>query len=111
MQHIVVTHGIIAPVKMSIAQMQEAASMGAFIEFVYNATIGPKREFSMHDYAEAIRKVGPEHCILSSDLGQAGNPLHADGLVAFFEGLRKEGISQADIDRMSKTNPATALGL
>jgi predicted metal-dependent phosphotriesterase family hydrolase len=40
-----------------------------------------------------------------------GNPLHPDGLVAFFAALRAEGISQADIDRMSKTNPARALGL
>jgi microsomal dipeptidase-like Zn-dependent dipeptidase len=110
-ERIVVTHAMIAPVKMSIQQMQEAARMGAFIEFVYNATIGPRHEFTLHDYAEAIRKIGPEHCILSSDLGQAGNPLHPDGLAAFFSGLRKEGISQADIDRMSKMNPATALGL
>jgi len=35
------------------------------------------------------------------------------GLVvaAFFAGLRKEGISQADIELMSKGNPARALGL
>jgi predicted metal-dependent phosphotriesterase family hydrolase len=37
--------------------------------------------------------------------------LHPDGLAAFFEALRKEGLSDADIDLMSKTNPARALGL
>jgi len=37
--------------------------------------------------------------------------LHPDGLAAFYEALRKEGVSQADIDLMSKTNPARALGL
>jgi hypothetical protein len=65
----------------------------------------------MADYARAIREIGPGSCILSSDLGQVGNPLPPDGLVLFFEALRKEGISQADIDLMSKTNPARALGL
>jgi hypothetical protein len=110
-KHIVVTHAMIKPVHMSTAQMQEAAKMGAYIEFVYNALLGPNKEFTFADYAAAIRAVGPAHCILSSDLGQAGNPLHPDGLVAFFAGLRKEGISQADIDLMSKTNPAAALGL
>jgi len=37
--------------------------------------------------------------------------LHPDGLAAFFAGLRKEGISQADIELMSRENPARALGL
>jgi hypothetical protein len=55
--------------------------------------------------------VGPQFCILSSDLGQPGRPLHPDGLAQFFQALRKEGIAQADIDLMSKTNPARALGL
>jgi hypothetical protein len=48
---------------------------------------------------------------LSSDLGQPANPLHPDGLTAFFGALRAAGISQAEIDLMSKTNPARAIGL
>jgi predicted metal-dependent phosphotriesterase family hydrolase len=28
-----------------------------------------------------------------------------------FDGLKKEGLSQADIDQMSKVNPAQVLGL
>ena len=110
-KHIVVTHAMIKPIHMSTEQMREAANMGAYIELVYNALIGPNKEFTIGEYVAAIRAVGPEHCILSSDLGQAGNPLHPDGLVQFFAALRKAGISQADIDRMSKTNPARALGL
>jgi hypothetical protein len=109
--NVVVTHAMLAPVGMSIARMQEAAKAGAWLEFVYNALIGANKEFEMKDYAKAIREVGPRSVILASDLGQAGNPLHPDGLVAFFEGLRKEGISQAEIELMSRTNPARALGL
>jgi len=37
--------------------------------------------------------------------------LHPDGLAAFFQALLKEGFSQGEIDLMSKTNPARALGL
>jgi microsomal dipeptidase-like Zn-dependent dipeptidase len=55
--------------------------------------------------------VGPKSVILSTDLGQAGNPLHPDGLEAFFKALRAAGFSQAEIDLMAKTNPARALGL
>jgi hypothetical protein len=110
-QHIVVTHAMASPVRMTVAQMRQAAADGAWLEFVYNALIGSAKEFEMRDYASAIREVGAQHCTLASDLGQVGNPLHPDGLAAFFAGLRKEGISQADIDLMSKTNPARALGL
>lgn len=110
-RHIVVTHGMLAPVQMSLEQMREAAQLGAYIEFVYNALIGPNKAFEMRDYVKAIRELGPKSCILSSDLGQAGNPLHPDGLTAFFAGLAKEGFTQAEIDLMAKTNPALALGL
>lgn len=108
-QHIVVTHAM--AVGMTIPQMQEAARQGAYLEFVYNALIGPGKKFEMRDYAQAIRAIGVEHCILASDLGQAGNPLPPDGLSAFFSGLLKEGFSEADVNLMSSTNPARALGL
>jgi hypothetical protein len=110
-EHIVVTHGMIAPVRMTVAQMREAAGLGAYIEFVYNGVFGSGKEFEMGEYADAIRAVGAKNCILSSDMGQVGNPLHPDGLEAFFAGLRKEGISQQDIALMSVTNPALALGI
>ena len=110
-KNIVVTHAMLAPVHMTVAQMQEAAREGAYIEFVYNALIGPNKEFSFSDYVTAIRAIGAKSCILSSDLGQAANPLHPDGLVAYIAGLLKAGVSQADIDLMAKTNPARILGL
>lgn len=110
-RHIVVTHAMLAPVKMTVAQMREAAAGGAYLEFVYNGLIGKNKEATAHEYADAIRRVGPASCILASDLGQVGNPLHPDGLSAFFAALRSEGISQADIDLMSKKNPAAALGI
>ena len=110
-QHVIVTHAMAAPVRMTIPQMQEAAKQGAFIEFVYSATLGANAVVHMADYVQAIRAVGPASCILSSDLGQPGNPLHPDGLVTFFAELRKAGFSQAEIDMMAKTNPAHQLGL
>jgi hypothetical protein len=110
-KHMVVTHAMIAPIHMSDAQMLEAAKMGAYIEFVYNGLIGSAKEFTFKDYARAIRYVGAEHCILSSDMGQPTNPLHPDGLLALFDGLKKEGITEAEINRMAKENPARLLGL
>jgi hypothetical protein len=110
-QRVVVTHAIQPPIRMTIPQMQEAAREGAYIEFVYNGLIGENGAAVLREMVEAIRAVGPASCILSSDLGQVGNPLHPNGLVTFFDALRKEGFSREEIDRMSKVNPARALGL
>ena len=110
-ERIVVTHAMLAPVQMSVAQMQEAVKLGAKLEFVYNALIGPSKTFEIGDYTAAIRKVGVDACILSSDLGQAGNPLHPDGLEAFFTALRGQGFTAAEIETMAKRNPAALLGL
>ena len=110
-QHMVVTHAMLQPTHMSEAQMQEAANMGAYIEFVYNGLIGTGKQYDFGDYAKAIRYVGVNHCILSSDMGQPGNPLHTDGLTAFYAGLRGQGFTEAEIDRMAKENPARLLGL
>jgi Family of unknown function (DUF6282) len=109
--HIVVTHPMMSPIHMSIPDMQKAAAEGAYLEFVYNGLIGPNKEFDFADYAKAIRAIGVEHCILSSDMGQPGNPVHPDGLQLFFEGMRKQGFTQTEIDQMSKVNPARLLGL
>ncbi|MGA2212722.1 MAG: DUF6282 family protein [Bryobacteraceae bacterium] len=109
-RHIIVTHAMAAPVHMTIPQMQAAARDGAYIEFVYSALLKPQA-LKLEDYVRAIRQVGPSSCILSSDLGQVGNPLHPDGLALFFQALRKAGLSEAEISLMSKTNPARALGL
>jgi len=110
-KNVVVTHAAIAPIHMSVAQMKEAAALGAWIEFVYNALIGPNKEFTAEQYASMIREVGPAHCILSSDLGQAVNPVHTTGWVAYLAALEKAGVRKTDLELMSRTNPAQALGL
>jgi hypothetical protein len=110
-ERIVVTHAMLSPVRMSIPQMQEAAKLGAYIEFVYGGIAGSGKEMESAEYVQAIRAIGPQSSILSSDMGQAGNPLHPDGLAAFFKALRDAGFTQAEIGLMSQTNPAKALGL
>lgn len=108
---VVVTHGMLGPVSMSITQMKEAVTLGAMIEFVGNAVVGTSTSFTFEQYADAMRQVGFENCILSSDFGQKGNPLHPDGLEQVFAGLRKAGLQPAEIEMMAKTNPARVLGL
>jgi len=109
--HLVVTHAMNAPISMEVPQMQEAGRMGAFIEFAGSTMANAAAAARVDRYADAIRKVGPQFCILSSDLGQAGNPLPPDGFADFLVAMRAKGFTQQEIDTMSKTNPARLLGL
>ena len=106
-QNVMVTHAMSGSVNMSIADMQEAAKMGAYLELTFVRAGSDAAEA----YVKAIRAVGPEFIVLSSDLGQANNPLHPDGLLAMYQYLASQGISITDIDRMAKVNPAKLLGL
>ena len=110
-QRMIVTHAMNTPVSMSLADMQEAAHLGAFIEFVGGSLTAADAETRMNRYAEAIRQIGPEFCILSSDLGQQGNALPPDGFGDFLVSLRRRGFTSQEVDRMAKQNPARLLGL
>jgi uncharacterized protein DUF6282 len=109
--HMVVTHATTAPVLMDVPQMQEAAKHGAFIEFVGSSVVAADAATRLDRMADAIRQVGPQVCIVSSDLGQKGNALPPDGFAAFLLALRARGFSEQDVNLMSKQNPARLLGL
>jgi len=110
-RQMVVTHAIQAPVLMDLSHMREAAKLGAFIEFVGGSPEGPGAAARLDGIAAAIRQVGPASSILSSDLGQQGNPLPPDGFGAFIVALRARGFADRDLALMSKDNPARLLGL
>lgn len=104
---IIVTHAMVQD--MTVPQMKEAAKMGAFVEFVYNQIVSGRQK--MEDYSAAIRAVGPEHCIASTDLATPGSPLQTAGFAAYIAAFREQGFTQAEIDQMTKKNPAALLGL
>ena len=106
-RHILVTHPFGQDATMG--QMRQMASQGAVMELDWFAVL--RGSVSIEDYAEAIGEIGADHFLISSDLGQADNPTHADGLRAFIRALRAEGISDREIDLMARWNPARLLGI
>jgi hypothetical protein len=111
LRRMVVTHAMFTPVLMDIAQMKEAAALGAFVEFAGGNPTNAAGGQRMAQFADAIRAVGVDSCILSTDLGQANNPLPAEGFGALLAAMREHGLTAAQVDRMAKQNPATLLGL
>ncbi len=105
---IIVTHPSSALVGMSADMQREAASMGALLEYTLNAV---QSAGGFDDLVTHIREVGPENVVITTDLGQVGNPVHADGMRAILPRLAAAGFSRSEIDTMTKRNPARVLGL
>ena len=53
---------------------------------------------------EAIRATGPEHSVLSTDLGQPANPPVEDGLALVADRLLDAGFSESEVLTMAVTN-------
>ena len=90
-------------------QMRQMAEDDAIMEIDWLAVYGGGR--TIEDYVEAIRDLGAEAFFMSSDLGQEGNPVHAEGLRAYIRAMLDAGITEAEIDTMIRRNPARLLGI
>ncbi len=58
-QRMVVTHAMNAPIAMTVAQMKEAATLGAFLEFVGSTPVSPDAGERYDRFAAAIRADWP----------------------------------------------------
>jgi predicted metal-dependent phosphotriesterase family hydrolase len=61
--------------------------------------------------AQAAKELGAKSLLISSDLGQSANITHADGIEVAVANMKREGVSDADIEIMLRKNPARLLGL
>lgn len=112
-QHMIATHAMDLAGKMNIDQMLEAAKLGVIIEFDF-------RKMLRENGSDAIRKIGPERCLISefwtAGLGtdKAQAPLEyvgLDGVGAFVEAMHAHNFTDHELDLMFKGNPARLLGL
>jgi hypothetical protein len=120
-KNIIVTHGLTNVPGLSWAQAKEVTQMGAVIEICFlQFQAGPNAPlpFLVHwqnvgakQVAQAIKELGAQSVVVSTDLGQSSNMVHPDGVEAAIGAMKKEGISDADIDTMMRKNPARLLGL
>ena len=120
-QKIVCTHADYDPINMSIDEQREAAKLGAFVEHAYiGVFLGPTspaprfrpwRGATVEQMAAAIKAVGASSCILASDMGAAPLDIPINGFVAFVKRLGELGVSDADLDQMTRKNPSALLGI
>lgn len=120
-KNILVTHGLTNIPGLTMAQAREVASLGGMIEICYlQFMTGPDAQYPWMKHWNqvgtaqvlmAINEVGADNLVLSTDLGQQGMMTPPDGIENAIGALRAAGVTQGDIDKMMKRNPARLLGL
>jgi microsomal dipeptidase-like Zn-dependent dipeptidase len=120
-KNILITHGLTNVPGLTMAQAKEVTQMGAVIEVCFLQFLaGPNAplaflthwtQINAKHVAQAVKELGAGSVLISSDLGQSGNMVHPDGIETAIAAMKKEGISDADIDTMMRKNPAKLLGL
>lgn len=101
-RRIIVTHPEFPSQRLTVAQQQELAALGAYLERCFTTPYTGKVTWEV--MVEHIQQVGPRYSVLSSDLGQPGNPPVEDGLALMADRLLAAGISEEDIHQMAVTN-------
>jgi len=97
--------------RASIDEQKRMIREGVFIEHCFIGTMPTSDRIDPQRIAEAIRAVGAEHCILSTDFGQIFNPVPVEGMRMYIETMLRCGLTQEEIILMVRKNPAIALGL
>ena len=120
-KNMIVTHALTNVPGLTMAQAKQVADMGAVVEICYLQFLaGPNaplpflthwNQVNAKNVAQAIKEIGAKSLVVSTDLGQSGNMTHPDGVEAAIAAMKREGISDADIDLMMRKNPARLLGL
>lgn len=100
---IIVTHPNFPSTYYTKEEQKELAEMGAYMEHCF--TTPHTGKVSWDKVIEQIKYVGPEYCILSTDLGQPTAVYPDEGLKLFYEKLLESGISREEIKIMAQENP------
>ena len=107
LQRVLVTHAEFPSQNLSAGEQLELADLGASIEHCFTTMHTGKAPWDA--VLASIRKVGPQRCVLSTDLGQTINPPVSEGFAMFAQTLLDAGFSVEEIRRMSVTNPSALI--
>jgi uncharacterized protein DUF6282 len=101
---LIVTHPFDKAPGLTLPQVQALARPHVRIEFVF-CSITPKWAFTTAaTIAHCMKTIGPARFVISSDGGQAHNPMPADGYRHFVQALHAEGMAPDDFRVMCRDN-------
>jgi Family of unknown function (DUF6282) len=101
---LILTHPFDKAPGLTLAQVEALARLHVRIEFVF-CSITPKWAFTTAaTIAHCMKTIGTERFVISSDGGQAHNPMPAEGYRQFVHALHAEGIAADHFRVMCRDN-------
>ena len=112
-EKVVITHPMttIAGTPLTIEEQKELSDMGAFIEHCFAATMPLWGGLHPGELVRAIREVGAQRCILSTDLGQVSNPVPWEGMRMMVGVMLSAGLTDEEMRLLIRDNPRKLLSL
>jgi hypothetical protein len=107
-RRIVVTHPEFTSQRLAVDRQRALAERGALLERCFTTPYTGKVEWER--FFSHIREVGPEHSVLSSDLGQPANPPVEDGLALLADRLLAAGFTEEEVHTMAVRNSRWLVG-
>jgi hypothetical protein len=107
-RQVVVTHPEFTSQRLSVEVQQRLAGRGALLERCFTTPHTGKVSWEL--MIENIRATGPEHSVVSSDLGQPFNPPVEDGLALMADHLLGAGFDEDEVVQMTRTNTLRVAG-
>lgn len=109
---IVITHPDAMVVAMPVALQQHLTGPGVFFERCFmQTTHAVQKPITLAAIVQAIRAVGVESTVISTDFGSGVLPPPVEGFRHYLTGLAEAGFSTAEIKGMAAERPAYLLGL
>jgi sugar phosphate isomerase/epimerase len=109
-ERIVITHASkIAGTSLDLALQRELADQGAVIEHSFGHTFPQFGNVPLAAMLEAIRAVGPERCLVSTDLGRADCPSPWEGMRQAIAALGEAGVTEREVCVLVQDNPRRLL--
>lgn len=108
-RQIVITHPEFPAQSLAIPDQLALAERGALLERCM--TTPHTGKIAWEHWIENIRACGPEHSILSTDLGQTFNPPVEDGMAIMVDRLLAAGFDDQEVHVMAVTNTRRVAGV
>jgi hypothetical protein len=109
-ERMVIDHPYSPFINLTIDEMREFAQRGVTMNFTYDE-LSPLLGVDPAKMYAAIRAVGPEHCTLSSDAGEALFPNSVECMRLIRGYMAAFGMSKAELDMLCVSNPARVVGV
>lgn len=108
----VLTHPLkLAGTSIDLKTQKAMADQGAFMEHCFLATTPNSGNMDPAKIVEAIRFVGAEQCLLSTDFGKPADPPPWEGMREMIITMSHYGLTRKELNLLVKENPAKLLNI